>query len=108
MTIRHDFPFDPSNGMTQEQLLAIQTQPEPAGFREFWEETYRLTRAMVPTYFIEREIWSPDSTVKIYSIRAKNWDNTEFVLWIARPEESHGGLVIGQGYGNPATPPACK
>lgn len=102
---RHDFPFDPTNGMSLEQLLAVQPQEEPAGFREFWEETYRLTRAMVPTYFIEREIWSPDPTVKIYSVRAKNWDNTEFVLWIARPEKSCGGLVIGQGYGNPAAPP---
>ena len=29
-------------------------------------------------------------------------------MWIARPESSTGGLVIGQGYGNPATPPTSR
>ena len=104
MAITHAFPFDPTNGHTLEQLLAIRNKSEPEGFREFWEENYRLTRAMKPTYFIEREIWSPNPGERIYRIRVKNWDNTEFVMTIARPEKSPGGLVIGQGYGNPAGP----
>jgi cephalosporin-C deacetylase len=29
-------------------------------------------------------------------------------MWIIRPEHSNGGLVIGQGYGNPAVPPASR
>ena len=105
MTIKHDFPFDPTNGHTLEQLLAVRGPEEPAGFRAFWEENYRLTMAMKPTYFIEREIWSPRPEERIYRIRVKNWDNTEFVMWITRPEKSCGGLLLGQGYGNPATPP---
>jgi len=100
----HDYPFDPANGHTEEQLLAVRGPEEPAGFKAFWEETYRLVRSMTPTYFIERELWSLNAGERIYRIRVKNWDNTEFVMTIARPEKSLGGLVIGQGYGNPAGP----
>ena len=102
--IKHEYPFDPTNSHTPEQLLAIRGPEEPAGFKEFWEETYRLVRAMTPTYFIERELWSPNAGERIYRVRVKNWDNTEFVMTIARPEKSLGGLVIGQGYGNPSGP----
>ena len=102
--IKHDYPFDPTNGHTPEQLLAVRGPEEPSGFKEFWEETCQLVRAMTPTYFIERELWSPNADERIYRIRVKNWDNTEFVMTIARPEKSLGGLVIGQGYGNPAGP----
>ena len=104
--IKHEFPFDPTNGKSLEQLLEIKGPEEPAGFTNFWEETYRLVRAMTPTYFIERELWSPDPSERIYRIRVKNWDNTEFVMTIARPEKSLGGLVIGQGYGNNIGPMA--
>ena len=104
MTIAHDYSFDPTNGCTLEQLLAIHGPQEPDGFRDFWEETYQLVMSMKPTYFIERELWSPNPGEKIYRVRVKNWDNTEFVMWIARPEKSCGGLLIGQGYGNPAGP----
>ena len=108
MTIQHDFPFDPANGMTQEQLLAVRGPEEPAGFREFWEGNYRLTMAMKPTWFIERELWSPNPGERIYRLRVKNWDNTEFGMWIARPEHSRGGLVIGQGYGQPTVPECSR
>lgn len=108
MAIQHDYPFDPTNGMTQDQLLAVRGPEEPAGFREFWEENYRLTMAMKPTWFIERELWSPEPGERIYRLRVKNWDNTEFGMWIARPEHSRGGLVVGQGYAHPNKPVCSK
>ena len=37
--IKHEFPFDPTNGKTLEQLLEIKGPEEPAGFKNFWEET---------------------------------------------------------------------
>ncbi|MBO7148191.1 MAG: acetylxylan esterase [Lentisphaeria bacterium] len=104
MIPEHSFPFDPTNGMTCEELLKIKAPEAPADFKSFWEENYNLVMSHVPTYFIEREIWSPDPGVRIYLIRVKNWDNTEFSMWLCRPEESKGGLLIGQGYGNPAVP----
>ena len=98
--IRHNFDFDPTNGYTPEQLLAVRGPEEPAGFRDFWEETYRLTMAMKPTWFIEREIWSPNPGERIYRLRVKTWDNREIVMVVTRPEHSPGGLVYGQGYFN--------
>lgn len=102
--IQHDYPSDPTNGYTLDELKAVPGGLGPAGFEEFWRETYRLAMAMRPTYFIEKELWSPNPGERIYRIRAKNWDNTEFYLTIARPEHSKGGLVIGHGYGNPSEP----
>ena len=75
--IKHDYSFDPTNGHTLEQLLAIRGPEEPAGFKEFWEETYKLVRAMTPTYFIERELWSPNADERIYRIRVKNPEHIE-------------------------------
>ena len=102
--MEHSFPFDPTNGLTQEELLQIPTPEEPENFRSFWEETCHLTRSHTPCWHIEKEIWSGDPSIRTYQIKAKTWDNREIVMWISRPEHSKGGLLIGQGYGNPATP----
>lgn len=105
MNIEHSYSFDPTNGKTLSELLQIQPGKEAPDFRSFWEENYELTMAMRPTYYIEKEVWSPDPSVRIYQIRAKNFDNHEFSMWISRPEKSAGGILWGQGYGNPSTPP---
>lgn len=101
MDLQHNFPFSASSKHHDlEELLRIRGPEEPAGFKAFWEENYALVTAMRPTYFIEREVWSPYPDVRIYRIRVKNWDNTEFVMFIARPDQSRGGLLIGQEYGH--------
>ena len=56
-------------------------------------------------YHIEREVWSELPDCRIYVVRAKTWDNREIVMWISRPKQSGGGILIGQGYGNMSTPP---
>ena len=108
MAVEHNYPFDPCNGMTEEQLLAVPGAPGPEGFKEFWEENYRITMESELRYKIETELWSPVPDEKIYRVRVINHDDTEFVIWITRPENSRGGLVIGQGYGNPAVPPSSQ
>lgn len=102
--IQHDFPFDPTNGLTPEELLRLAPPEEPPSFRSFWEETYALVMGHTPYWYIEKEIWSPQEDIRIYQIKAKTWDGREIVMWISRPEVSRGGLVFGQGYGNPAVP----
>ena len=89
---------------TEEELLLLETPEEPEGFVSFWRETYDLALSMKCVWHIQREIWSPEEGVRTYLIRAKEWDNTEIAMWISRPEKSLGGLVVGQGYGQPATP----
>ena len=105
MNIKHDFPYDPTNGLSQEELLKLTAPPEPAGFRKFWEETRSLAMEHKLYYHIEREVWSELPDCRIYVVRAKTWDNREIVMWISRPKQSRGGILIGQGYGNMSTPP---
>lgn len=57
MHIEHDFPFDPRNGMSQEELLKVQPPEEPAGFREFREENYRLVMSAPLNYHLDSELW---------------------------------------------------
>lgn len=105
MNIKHDFPYDPTNGLSQEELLKLTAPPEPAGFRKFWEETRSFAMEHKLYYHIEREVWSELPDCRIYVVRAKTWDNREIVMWISRPKQSRGGILIGQGYGNMSTPP---
>jgi cephalosporin-C deacetylase len=99
---------DGTFGYTLEELLKIEAPPPPEDFAEFWEETYRLATARVPDYRVEKEIWSPDAGVKILQVRFRSYDGFDIGMWIARPESSTGGLVIGQGYGNPSAPPTTR
>lgn len=105
MSIKHDFPFDPTCGYTRERLLAVKGTAPTDEFIAFWRKTYDLTMNAELDYQPEGEVWSPDENVKIYRVRFRNWDDVEIVTWIARPAHSTGGLLIGQGYGNMATPP---
>ncbi len=105
MAIQHDFPFDPTNGHTLEQFLKIASPEAPADFEAFWKNNYDLAMEHKPYYFIEREIWSPDEKVRIFAVRAKTWDNLEISMWILRPENPKGAILIGHGYGNPSQPP---
>lgn len=100
--------FDPTFGYSPEDLLKVEAPPPPADFDDFWKGLYAKATAHVPTYKVEKEVWSPDPKVKISQIRFTNYDGVEIGMWIARPEKSTGGLLIGQGYGNPATPPTAS
>lgn len=103
MSIKHEYPFDPTNGKTLDELLAIKSSPEPEGFADFWRAHYKRVMAKKLEYTVEGELWSKKPGEKIYKVRAVNYDGVEIVIFIARPENSAGGLVLGQGYGNVAT-----
>ena len=104
MQIDHNFEFDPTNGKNQTELLAIKPGIPPEGFEDFWRQHYAQVTAKKPDYTVESELWSPRNDEKIYRVRVRNYDGVEFVMFISRPENSCGGLVVGQGYGNPGTP----
>ncbi len=105
MKIEHNFDFDPTNGKTLEELLQIKPGTPPEGFEDFWRSHYRQVTSAKLDYHVEAELWSPRPNEKIYRIRVRNYDAVEFVMFIAHPENSQGGLVVGQGYGNPGQPP---
>lgn len=99
--------FDPTFGYTRDQLLAAEAPPPPDDFEAFWREAYRLATAKLPSYSIERALWSPNPEVEVFVIRWTAFDGANLGMWLSRPRESKGGLLLGQGYGNPATPPVA-
>lgn len=99
--------IDPTFGYTREQLLAVEAPPPPADFEAFWRESYRLATAQPPSYSVERALWSPNPDVEILVIRWTAFDGASVGMWLSRPRESKGGLLIGQGYGNLVTPPVA-
>lgn len=99
--------FDATFGFTLDRLLEIQAPPPPEDFEDFWRATYREATARTPDYRIEKEIWSPNPGTRILQIRFTSHDGLDIGMWIARPEKSTGGLVIGHGYGNPSTSPTA-
>jgi len=100
-----DIDYDPTLSYTKEQLLAIEAPPGPEDFEAFWRGSYAQVMACRPDYRIEKELWSPNPGVNIIQTRFKNFDGVEIGMWLARPEQSAGGLLIGQGYGHPVLPP---
>ena len=104
MNIEHNFPFDPTNGMTLTELLQVPSTEEPADFQDFWKETYDLVASAPLNYTVETELWSPVPEEKIFRVKAVNWDGVEFTMWINRPENSKGAVLQGQGYGHPIVP----
>ena len=106
MKIEHNFPFDPTYGFTEEQLLQIKTNdPRPEDFEDFWRNLYRKTISFTPSYHVEDELWSPNPYSKIYRVRFQTFDGFSIAMWVVRPEHSLGGLLIGQGYGHMVMPP---
>ncbi|MBE6366781.1 MAG: hypothetical protein E7052_02580 [Lentisphaerae bacterium] len=104
MTVAHDFPFDPSNGYTLEMLLQIAPGNEVDGFAEFWQNNYQQVMEAPLRYKVEAEVWSSVDSDKTYRIKFENYDGQSITMWIARPENSCGGLLQGQGYSNPGAP----
>ena len=72
MSIEHNYPFDPANGMSESDLLTVRGSSGPEGFKEFWQENYRLTMTAELKYRIESELWSPVPEDRIYRIRVTN------------------------------------
>lgn len=108
MKIKHDYPYDPTFGYTQEDLLKVMNPEPPEDFERFWRELHEKVLSAPLDYEVEREIWSPEPHTKILLVRYRTYDGLSLRMWIARPEHSAGGMVIGQGYGNMSMPCTTK
>lgn len=102
--INHTFPFDPTCGYSQAQLLAV-TPPdtEPPDFAEFWRATYAETLALRSAPEVRR-IWSPDPETEVFEVRFEALGKARLGAFVSRPQDSRGGLVVGHGYGVFAAP----
>ena len=101
----HPFDFDPTHGMTREQLLAIRPPPAPQGFAAFWEARYRSALAVKPSPSLRGSAVShPDWQVS--DIVYTSTGSFEIGGWLLVPRvgKVRRGLVVGHGYGGREQP----
>ncbi|MBB2698223.1 acetylxylan esterase [Rhizobium phaseoli] len=96
----HPFAFDPTCGMTLEELLAVKPPEEPDGFDTFWQERYRKTLTVDPQPALSRsELSHPDWHV--FDLVYLSTDAFKIGGWLLLPREGQvrRGLIVGHGYG---------
>ncbi len=100
VSLPHDFPFDPTYGYGERELLAITPPPEVPGFVDFWRDTFAETVA-VP---LRLEIEDAVQVVRGRRVRVVRFDTLgglRIGAWWAMPGdgEVRRGCVTGHGYG---------
>ncbi len=102
---KHNYPFDPTYGYSQDQLLAIKPPAEPAGFVEFWQKTYDQTRS-VPLNITTRENPLTRDDVLVLDVQFDGLEGFRVGAWVTIPRKTPftRGIVAGHGYGEPAAP----
>ncbi len=93
---------------TKEELLQIRGDVPVADFKDFWTAQYAAARAWKVFYKVEDELWSPQPDCRIYRVRFTSTDGFSIGMWISRPAESTGGMLLAHGYGNPSAPPVAS
>ena len=105
------YPFDPTYGYTEADLLAVGCPPAPADFADFWRSTFAAASAVPPRptrAFLRR---TPRGTVDLVEFDAWAGDGRDPVRlggWLTMPPDGRvtSGLVVGHGYGGRAAPDA--
>ncbi len=96
----HPFAFDPTYGMTQEDLLAIRPPPAPPGFDDFWKTRYRRALEVDPGPQLGRsEMEHPDWHVLDITYASTGGFQIGGWLLLPRRGQVRRGLVVGHGYG---------
>lgn len=99
--LNHSFPFDPTYGYTQEQMLRLEAPRAPGDFEAFWRDTYAQARA-VPTNITQRQVACPDPAYDKFEIEFDAWGGVRIGGWLMVPKDRGSfrrGMVIGHGYG---------
>jgi cephalosporin-C deacetylase len=96
----HPFPFDPTYGMTLDQLRAIEPPEAPPGFDEFWKKRYARALAVDPQPVLSKsKLDHPDW--QVLDITYASTDGFKIGGWLLLPKDkpARRGLVVGHGYG---------
>ena len=100
--IPHSFPFDPTYGYSQEELLNISSsETEPSGFAEFWR-TLREQAGQFPLELKTEEVPSPYSAYRLMKAFYTVFPGYRVGAWIICPvdmSQARFGIVVGHGYG---------
>jgi len=97
--IAHTFPFDPTCGWSEADLLAAgPPETAPGDFADFWRATYEETLALDTEAACE-PLWSPEPGMRLFALRYRGWRGLPMGSFLAVPEQPRGILVVGHGYG---------
>jgi cephalosporin-C deacetylase len=101
----HPYPFDPTYGMTLEQLLAIQPPEAPAGFDAFWQARYRRAMTVEPQVQLRRSA-SKHADWQVFDVTYTSTGAYRIGGWLLLPKTGTvtRGLVVGHGYGGRDAP----
>lgn len=96
----HTFPFDPSYGMSRDDLLAIRPPEAPPGFDDFWKRRYMRALAVDPQPSF-RKSGLTDPRWHIFDISYRSTGDFRISGWLLLPRQGsiRRGLVAGHGYG---------
>lgn len=96
----HPFDFDPTYGMEQEQLLAIQPPEAPPGFDEFWQQRYKAAIAIDPQPRLRHSRLRHDDW-HVFDISYMSTGSFQINGWLLVPRtgQVRRGLIVGHGYG---------
>lgn len=96
----HPFDFDPTYGMEQEQLLAIQPPEAPPGFDDFWQRRYKAAIAVDPQPRLRHSRMRHDDW-HVFDISYMSTGSFQINGWLLIPRagQVRRGLIVGHGYG---------
>ena len=101
----HHYPFDPTYGLSLEQLLEIAPPAAPNDFASFWQERYRRTLEIrVEPHLSRQAVDHPQFYVHDLTFQSTG----DFIVggWLLVPREEpiFKGMVVGHGYGGRENP----
>lgn len=101
----HPFAFDPTYGMTLEQLRSIAPPEPPAGFDAFWQKRYKRALAIDPRPAVKQSKLTHPAW-QVLDITYTSTDGVEIGGWLLLPRDRpvRRGLVVGHGYGGRDAP----
>ncbi len=103
--MQHDYPFDPTYGYSQNDLLAVGCPPEPGGFAEFWQNTYTETLS-APLNLSTTLLPNVSPSWQLFQLAFDTFGGIRIGAWLLVPADGDvvGGAVVGHGYGGRDAP----
>lgn len=101
----HPFSFDPTYGMTLDDLRAIVPPDAPGGFDAFWQKRYKRALAVDPKPALSGSKLTHPAW-QVLDITYVSTGGIEIGGWLLLPRDGpvRRGLVVGHGYGGRDAP----
>ena len=100
LTLKHDYPFDPSYGYSLEDLLTVTAPIAPPDFTDFWRQRYRKALSHHPKPMIQHT-GVRHSGFEVYDLSYRSTDDRSIGGWLLVPQAGPviRGIIVGHGYG---------